>query len=329
MRKKVKSGKHGKGKIVLWIFGIIAVSFIGTYAYLNFQLNKIAKVDIPKSNAELDISNDAANLDSGITNIALFGVDSRDSSDTGRSDSIMVLSIDKVHNKIKISSVMRDTYVKVAGHGMTKITHAYAYGGPTLAIKTLNSNFDLNIRNYATVNFEGMAKIIDSLGGVQVDVKSNEVHYLNLDLDEIAKLDHSSLKHVTSKGLQNLNGVQAVAYSRIRMTGNGDFERTDRQRTVLTALLEKVKAGGAIKFPGMVSSILPDTTTSFGQLDILALGTSVLTSNMSNIDQVRFPVDGYCKGETIGGVYYLVANLNTTTDQIHQFIYDDLSPSAK
>jgi polyisoprenyl-teichoic acid--peptidoglycan teichoic acid transferase len=321
--------KHGKKRIVFWVLGVFIVALASGAGYAYVQTSKITKVDIPKTNEELNISNDAASLDKEITNIALFGVDSRSDSDTGRSDSITILSIDRKHNKIKISSIMRDTYVKVQGYGMTKITHAYAYGGPALAIKTLNSNFDLNIKDYATVDFEGMQKIIDSLGGVKINIKSSEISAVNACIDEINRLDHISIKHISTSGLQNLNGAQAVAYSRVRHAGNGDFERTDRQRTVLTALFEKIKSGGVTKLPAMVAETLPYTETSINQLGIIQLGTTVFTSNMTTVDQVRFPVDGYCQDKTIGGIYYLVADLKTATNQIHNFIYDDEKPVAK
>jgi len=308
--------KGHKKRIALWIFGIIALSFAVCYGYLYFQFNKMAKGDIPKTNDELNISNDASKFDPNITNIALLGVDSRDQSLEGRSDSMIILSIDKTHNKLKLSSVMRDTYVNVEGHGMTKITHAYAYGGAALAIKTLNSNFDLNIKDYVAVNFEGLQSLIDSMGGIKVEIKSYEIPTMKT-------------VGINSIGTYTLNGKQALAYARIRHQGNGDFERTDRQRTILTAVFEKIKSGGVTKFPSIVSKMLPYTETSLSQGSILSLGTSIFTANISTVDQVRFPVDGYWQGKTIGGIYYLVADLKATTDQIHKFIYDDQKPVAK
>ncbi len=151
-----------------------------------------------------------------------------DASERGRSDSIIILSIDYVHNKLKLSSVMRDTYVYVEGHGNTKINHAYAYGGPVLAIKTLNSNFDLNIKDFVAVDFEGFKKIIDILGGVEIEIKDYE-------------LPTMETVGIYEAGIYNLNGEQALAYSRIRKQGSGDYERTDRQRRVLEALFRKDK----------------------------------------------------------------------------------------
>ena len=321
--------KKGVKRKIFWILGFLIVSIAAGAGYGYAQFGKLNKVAIPQSNEELNISDDASKLDTEITNIALFGVDSRNYDEVGRSDSIMILSIDKKHGKIKISSIMRDTYVNVEGYGKTKITHAYAYGGPALAIKTLNSNFDLNIKDYATVNFEGLQSIIDSLGGVDINVKTSEIYQLNHTIDFLNNLNKSSINHISTGGLQHLNGGQAVAFATIRHTGNGDFERSDRQRVVITAMLEKVKSGGVSKYPALVSAVMPYVETSLNQFDIVKYGTSVFTANIGTIEQVRFPVDGYCEDKIIDGIWYLVADLKATTSQLHAFIYDDQQPTAK
>jgi LCP family protein required for cell wall assembly len=243
----------------------------------------------------------------------LFGLDRRDASERGRSDSIIIISIDYVHSKLKLSSVMRDTYVYVEGHGNTKINHAYAYGGPALAIKTLNSNFDLDIKEFIAVDFEGFKKIINMLGGVEMEIKSYE-------------LPTMETVGIYEPGVYNLNGEQALAYSRIRKQGNGDYERTDRQRRVLEALFQKTKGGGIIKFPGLVSSLAPYIETSLETDEMLNLGASVFAHNISSLEQVRFPLDSISQEKTINRVWYLVTDLETTGDQINEFIYDDINP---
>ena len=208
---------------------------------------------------------------------------------------------------------MRDTYVYVEGHGNTKINHAYAYGGPVLAIKTLNSNFDLNIKDFVAVDFEGFKKIIDMLGGVEIEIKDYE-------------LPTMETVGIYDAGTYNLNGEQALAYSRIRKQGNGDYERTERQRRVLEALFQKIRGGGIIKFPALVSSLVPYAETSLETDEMLNLGTSVFTHNISSLDQVRFPLDSISEEKTINRVWYLVTDLDATGDQINEFIYDDINP---
>jgi polyisoprenyl-teichoic acid--peptidoglycan teichoic acid transferase len=307
--------KNGKKRLFLWVLGLIIIAGAAGYGYTNYQLNKIKQVEIPKTNEELNISESAANMDKEITNIALFGVNTTED-ETNTSDSIIILSIDKRHNKIKLSSVMRDTYMpNLVGNRVTKINYAYVYGGPTLALKTLNGNFNLNIKDYVTVNFEGFESIIDSIGGIEMEIKSYE-------------LPSMRSVGIYSAGTYHLNGKQALEYSRIRYQGNGDYERTERQRNVLTAVFTKIKSRGIAELPALVSNIIPYTETSLTNADIINLGTTVLTSNM-DIDKVRFPVDGYYHEELINKIFYIAVDIEATADQIHKFIYEDQKPVAK
>lgn len=307
-------------KIVLSAVAIIAIVGVGAFSYTFFQLSKVSTIKISKTNEDLGIKPDVIDkeeeeeVDNETINIALFGVDRRTKNEVSRSDSMMILSIDKKHKKIKMSSIMRDTYVQIKGHGETKINHAYAYGGPQLAIRTLNENFDLDIRDYATVDFSNLEKIIDAMDGVTVDI----------DQDEVSKIPG-----ITKSGLQTLDGKQAVAYSRIRYTTGGDFRRTERQRTVLSVMFAKIQSLGAAEFPSVVSELLPLTETSMNSMDIIKIGTKVLTSNISKLEQERFPVDGYWSGKTIDGVWYLLADMESAIEQLHDFIYEDIKPVSK
>ena len=162
-------------KITIWILGVILVVILGAvggvYFYGNYLFNKLEKVEIDKDNIGIteEVEEKLSQYSDSIINIALFGVDAVDG-EAGRSDSIMIATIDTVHKKLKLTSIMRDSYVAIDGHGNDKINHAYAFGGPQLAIKTLNENFDLNIEDFAVVNFETLPKIIDKLGGIELDI---------------------------------------------------------------------------------------------------------------------------------------------------------------
>lgn len=318
-----------KVRIVLSVLSLFLCIAIASGVYIYNELNKVTTVSIPKANEDLGIKEEAVKKTAkNITNIALFGVDSRDtSSDAGsRSDSIMILSIDEVHNKVKVTSIMRDTYVEVEGHGMTKITHAYAYGGPALAIKTINQNLDMNIRDYATVDFFSMEKIINKLGGIDIDVKKSEVNEINKYIVETAKLENKTPTKLTKSGMQHLNGIQAVTYARIRHVGNGDYERTERQRIVMEALFKKVAKGGVLKYAALLDAVLPNVETSLSKSDILSLGTKVLSSGISDVQQLRLPEDGFCKGQMIDKVYYLVADLPAAKKQLFSFVYEEEMP---
>ncbi|MBK5240650.1 LCP family protein [Clostridium sp.] len=147
---------------------------------------------------------------------------------------------------------------------------------------------------------------------------------VEVDQDEI-----SLIPGVSKAGSQNLNGKQAVAYSRIRHTSGDDFRRTERQRTVLSVMFTKIQSIGVTDFPSVVSELLPLTETSMNSIDIIKLGTKVLTSNTKELEQERFPVDGYWSGKMISGVWYLLADMQSTIEQLHNFIYEDIKPVSK
>lgn len=311
-------------KIVLVTLTVLVIAIIIVSSYFYNQLNKVKKVKISKANSELNIKGNTARQDDEIVNIAFFGVDRRHKDEASRSDALMIVTLDKKHKKVKISSIMRDSYVNVDGHEMTKITHAYAYGGPILAIKTLNKNFDLNIRDYVTCDFFGFEKIIDSVGGIDINVTPQELKYINGYIEETSKIENASVPAVTKCGLQKLNGRQAVAYTRIRYTDGGDFERTQRERTVLIDVLNKVKKTNPKNISNVVASLLPYTETSMSNVKILKLLASIYSLGIKDIDQKVFPSDGYCSGKMISGVWYLVFDLETTKNQLHKYIFESL-----
>lgn len=312
------------------MFLLFLSGFSFTYAGLLFA--KINTQELPTDNKSLGISEEELKdiqnrIGKGeIMNIALFGIDTRDPAEQTRSDSIMIASIDYKHNKIKLSSVLRDTRVQIDGHGMDKINHAYAYGGPELAVKTLNQNFGLDIREFVTINFWGLEEIIDGLGGITLDVKKNEVNEINKFIKELCDIDKKKYTPIKKSGEQVLNGRQTTAYGRIRYVGNGDFERTERQRKVLDQIFKKIVNAGVTQYPKIVDSILPHITTSFSKTDILAIGTQFLTSGIKKIDQARFPVNGYWDNLKLRGIDYIEPDMDKTKGQIKDFIYDDVKP---
>lgn len=262
-------------------------------------------------------------IDGRVINIALFGGDRRYKNDASHTDSVIVLSIDAVHKKVKISSIMRDTYVRVHGHGSTKLAHAYAYGGPSLAIRTLNENFSLGIRDYVFIDFYGFEKLVDLLGGVEVDISKNEIAEINKYIREVADIRKVRPKLIRKSGVQTLNGQQALAYSRIRKVGNGDFERTDRQRRVLSVIIKKLEGVNTLELSTIVGTMLSYVETSMSKSEILKMGFYILTWDVRDIEEQRFPMDGYYRGKFIDDVWYLVANLEATKRHMHRFIYED------
>ncbi|MFZ5967734.1 MAG: LCP family protein [Bacillota bacterium] len=260
-----------------------------------------------------------------ITNIALFGIDTgREKYEAIHSDAIMILSIDRIHKKIKLSSLMRDTYVEIKGKKNNKLNTAYAMGGPELAVETIRENFGIDIEDYVTVDFVGLSHIIDALGGVDIDVKEKEIGEINKYMKEVAEIKKEKSTPITESGMQLLNGNQAVAYGRIRKVGDGDFDRTERQKNLLTALYHKITDQEVKKYPAVAAALFPYVETSMSPSEILSLGMDVLKLDISEVDWYRFPLDGYYKGKIIDKVWYLSADLEATAEHVHKFIYDDI-----
>ena len=258
--------------------------------------------------------------------IALFGVDRRNKKSNSRSDIIMLMTIDYTKKKVKLSSIMRDLYVPIDDHGYTKLNHAYAYGGPQLALKTLNENFGLAIRDFCTVDFFSMEKIIDAAGGIKLDIAENEIEYLNGNLSGMENPKNKKTKHVVKAGLQVLDGAQAVSYSRIRYIGHGDFDRTDRQRKALKALIIKIRGMGAKDSILFLSRMLPDIETSLTRLQMIEIAVEYFKLQPMAIEEERFPVDGTWKSGNIKGIYYIKADLNQLEGQLQRYIYQDIRP---
>lgn len=322
--EKNKTKRNTSKIIVLSLFFILLfiLVFGGYYIFSFFDDMKIENLN--KDNASLGIQ-DSSIIDN-VLNIALFGVDQREAGERGRSDSIMIASIDKKHSKIKLVSIMRDSYVDIEGHGKDKLNHAYAFGGPQLAIKTLNQNYNLAIKDYAAVNFADLAHIIDAIGGIEMDIQSYELTEVNKYINDVSLVTGLPATPLEKTGKQMLSGVQAVAYSRIRYVGNGDYERTDRQRKVLEAILTQISDLGATQYPTLVKKLLPYVETSLNATDILKIGASVFTSGIRTLDELRLPSENYSQGEMINGVWYLVFNKEITQEQLRNYLENDIKP---
>lgn len=337
-RNNKKSNKNKKGKkkkkslgfkigVTLLILLVLSVTIISTIFFNT--VNKLNRVELDNANlgiAEPEELEEYDNYDK-ITNIALFGIDAEGTGDVGRSDSIMIVTIDPIHDKLKITSLMRDTYVNIDGYGYDKLNHAYAYGGPELAIKTINKNFGLNIKNFATVNFSTLPQIIDLVGGIEINITEEELPYLNAVIESSHTSYGMPLDFIDYSGIQTLNGAQALAYTRNRSTCGGDFERTQRQRTVIEALFKKGLATPVSSYPSILSNVLPLITTNMSSSNILSFAKNVIGLGNGILEQERFPRDEYSQGGIAeDGVWYLMYDEEPTRQQIRDYIFDDKHP---
>lgn len=320
---KVKKKKSLGFKIFIGFLCILLAILTVGGGYVIGLINKMDNVELNKDNLGI-VEEDLKDYDNvnKIKNIALFGLDSTDG-ETGRSDAIMIATVDPIHNKVKLTSIMRDSYVYIDGYGNDKINHAYAYGGPELSIKTINENFGLNIEDFVSVNFSSLPVIINILGGVDIEITEEELQYINDYINDINNRDGTASPNITYAGVQHLDGTQALAYSRIRYTSGGDYKRTERQRTVLEALFNKLTSASVSSYNSLLNKVLPYVQTNLNTGDILSLGTNVLGIG-NNLEQDRFPRDGYGEGAMIDGVYYLTFDIETAKQQMRDYIFNDL-----
>ncbi|SKA88800.1 transcriptional attenuator, LytR family [Caloramator quimbayensis] len=319
--------KYKANKVILTILLIAAIiSSIAGYIYSSF-LGKIKKVEIPKDNTPPEIiveepKKEKNKIDKEIVNILFFGLDRRNPNEASRTDCIMIISIDESRKKIKASSLMRDMYVPISGRESNRINAAYAFGGADLAIKTVNTNFGLDIDKFVTVDFIGLEKLIDMIGGVEVNVSKAEAKILNSYIKELNYLNsEAAAAPYINSGINLLNGRQAVAYSRIRYVGNGDYERTQRQREVLNQIFKKLKAQGITKIPSTISKMLPYVETNLSNMEILNFALDAMKFDTENIEQFRVPVDGTFKSQSIRGMAVLVPDLEENKRRLKEFIY--------
>lgn len=302
--------------ILLLIIIVVSGGLAAGYGYVSTKLGKMQHVELVEE--ELNVSE---NVGEKFRNVAIFGVDSR-SSNLGkgnRSDCIIIASLNNETKEVKLISVYRDSYLEIEGYGLDKVTHAYSYGEAPLAINALNTNLDLNIKEFVTVNFDAVAEAVDSLGGIDIDLTNEEVKYLNNYIDETANVTGKSHAKVTSSGMQTLNGVQAVAYARIRYTEGGDAKRTERMRDVIEAMAKKAKTLSIGEINDLIDNILPMVYTNISVSDMLALLPNAMSYKI--VDSIGWPYA--TRGITLDRWYGVPCTLESNVEQLHKEIFED------
>lgn len=324
-RAEYKIKKKNKGlKIFLRVLIVIIVIILGIaiagYSFVHNKLSKMKTEYIDKT--AIGISEEAKDSLKGYRNIALLGIDSRaDDYGTGnRSDCIIIASINEKTKEVKLLSVYRDTYVYVTENGnkkLDKITHAYSYGGAQNTLKSLNEALDLNITEYVTVNFDAVIAAVNALNGVEIDITSEELKYINDYIDATSQSSGIKSSHLSKAGRQTVDGVQAVAYSRIRYTAGGDYKRTERMRTVVTAMAKKAKILSIGQLNKLADEILPRVSKNIENNDIIALIPSALSFNI--IESLGWPYN--VKGITTTAWYGVPVTLESNVIRLHKELF--------
>ena len=327
-RKKKKRKSSGRHILAPFLIMLLLVMIIVPGLWIYSQLHRITGYDLGDLKSffskEVRQSADSGAM-AGYTNIALFGVDSTSESlDAGnnRTDVMIIASINDKTGDIKLVSVYRDTYLDIGDGNYQKANAAYAFGGPDQAVRMLNTNLDLNITDYVTVGFEGIATLIDAVGGIEMDVTEEEIHFLNDYQSTMAVELGREYVPLTAPGPQTLNGLQATAYCRIRYTDGGDFKRTERQKEVLQKAFSKVKSAGPIQQAAIAKELLSKMRTSLDTGDLLKLAMKAGSFSIGETN--GFPTDSMRDVGYIGDQSCVIpVSLADNVIWLHQYLFGE------
>ncbi len=315
---KVKRKKRGLlSKLLISLLGILLVIFI---IYSVLVMLVIGKVNIEESGERISPSHSIFD-GSHVRNILLIGNDSR-GSDGGRSDSMILLSLNSSTNKINMLSLMRDTYVQVPGYGGCKLNAAYAYGGAELLMDTIEENFYIEVDDYISVNFMSFAGIVDAVGGVEIEVNADEADAINALLDSKEGVSlfgtPDASDYLDGAGTYELSGKQALCYARLRKVGNADFERTERQRKVLTEIFGNINPASVLS---LVGEAFPDVSTNMSRFEMYLLSLRLPFLFGYDIQQLRIPAEDTYWSSEVDGQSVLEIDIDANLDIIENDVY--------
>lgn len=304
-------------KAITIIFSILLIIILSAGFYTIYLSSKVNRVEVNRSEVT-DTGKEIAKEDADVITVALFGTDYGAAS--GAADSIMVLSINTKTNEIKLLSLMRDMYLELPAGGKDNLNYTMSNGGPSAILKTINYNFNLNIDKFVSVNLYNLPKVIDALGGVNIDITNEELSIINSSVPSMDLKNGTKTTPLTESGNQLLTGTQASEYSRIRYTDGRENKRTERQRDVLASLFNKFKSIHPTQILPLANDILPLVTTNLTNSEIFSISSKALGMGVNNIQQERFPHDE--DSETIlTDMYHIIIDQPKTTEKIQKFIY--------
>lgn len=333
-KKRKKHRKRGIGKIIFLILEILVILVLAAGLYIWSKLDELNRTVVDEEAVGISEEIDE-DLVQGYTNIALFGLDTRDSDAslaTGRSDTIMVVSINNDTSEIRMISVYRDTYLGIDdGEGnlsYLKANSAYASYGAEGAIRMLNQNLDLDITDYVTVDFYALVEVVDLMGGVELEITEAEAEVINKWIDATAEIVGVESSHISGAGTYLCDGVQTTAYCRIRSTSGGDFTRAQRQRTVLAQLFKSARTSSLTTLNSVIDAVLPDVETSLSNAEILSLASHLVSYSLA--DTSGFPFDLTTATYDSVGSVDVPCTLETNVTQLYAFFFEeeDYKPSS-
>lgn len=316
---------------------ILLILIGGVFIYAKLGKMNFTDLDFSKIDVNTGVSDN--NVMKGYTTIGLIGLDGRDGElkSGARSDTMIIASINNDTKKVKLVSVYRDTYLRIGEDSerngqYDKANAAYKKGGPEQFLSMLNTNLDLNVTDFVSVDFQAVAEAVELLGGIDVELKEEEVVHLNnycVETSKVTGMDYTPLEE--KAGVHHLNGVQAVSYARIRYTSGNDFRRAARQREVIYKIVEKAKNSDIATLSKILDKVFPKVYTSFTKAEILQMGMSMMSYDIE--DQTGFPFDhlyGERVKDAMGGLdVVLPVTLESNAIKLHEFLYpeDSYTPS--
>lgn len=327
-QKAMLQKKRKQKKILILVLEVLVLLILAVVLFVVVKLSKIGRdSSFDQDNIAVNegISSESQELMSNYTTIALFGLDNRSNGNLskGNSDVIMIASIDNDTHEVKLVSVYRDSYLDIGNGTYKKCNSAYAAGGPEQAISMLNMNLDLNITDYVTVDFNSIVECVDLLGGVEVTITDEEAVLMYGYMDEINKLTKNNSKYLPGAGTYNMDGVQACSFARIRYGGGDDYKRTERQRTILSAMIQKAQKSNLKTINSLIDTVFGDIKTSYSNTSLLALAAQVF--NYSLGETTGFPFEKNTKTLGSKGSVVIPCDLESNVIELHVFLYGDES----
>lgn len=324
-RKKMTRRQRRKRKLILFIVEVLVILILLAALFVIIKLNKLNNTgDLDEDKLNINIDAKTQELLDGYTNIALFGIDNRSTGkyESGNSDCIMIASINNDTKEVRLISVYRDSFLAVDDDdNLRKLNAAYAKGGPTGAVAALNKNLDLDIKEYVAVDFNAVMEVVDALGGIELDISSKEAETMKIYINEMNEVMGTNGTAVSGPGLQTVNGIQALAYCRDRYSGGDDYGRTERQRTVISKIVEKAKAASLPTLNKVIDKLFPDISTSLSSSEILGLAAGIKDYELADTQGWPFQLTTERMGGKLGDVV-VPTDLETNVNLLHQYLFD-------
>lgn len=329
---KARRAKRRRRRIILVCVELLVLGGALLWIWTNAKMDKI---NTDKNFQAKDVENEELTKETRdvlgeYTTIALFGLDNRDTNSysSGNTDVIMLARIDKETKEVRLVSVYRDTFLKMADldnpGSYSKANAAYAVGGPEQAVRMLNTNLDLDIKEYVSFDFDAVAEAVDILGGVEIDVTDEECVHLNNYCIETSEVTGKSYDPLPGGGTYNLNGVQAVSYGRIRYTAGDDFKRTERQRLVVNKMVEKALKSNVGTINDLIDAVFPKIKTSLGKSELIAMAMDAFNYKLG--ESQGFPTE--LRNAVVSISYQqsdadcvIPKDLAHNVKQLHDFLY--------